>query len=97
MRTIEPIAKVRDCHSRENGTRSEAPALSSLFKNFWTPAFAGVTPIIKFCNCLNILNKFNWLTFIIFYGLYYLLISMSLRIILSEGDKNETKIYNYKR
>ena len=31
---------------------------SSLFKNFWTPAFAGVTPFIEFCNCL-ILQEFK--------------------------------------
>jgi hypothetical protein len=37
----EPIKKVRDCHSRESFE-------SSLFKNFWTPAFAGATPFLSF-------------------------------------------------
>jgi hypothetical protein len=29
---------------------------SSLLKNFWTPAFAGVTPFVEFCNWLLKIN-----------------------------------------
>jgi hypothetical protein len=42
------------CHSGESRVRSEALALSSHFKSFWTPASAGVTKIEIFYDFVKI-------------------------------------------
>jgi hypothetical protein len=40
-------------HSRGSGARSEAPALSSLYKYFWTPVSTGVTGFWIFYEIIN--------------------------------------------
>ena len=58
LKVIQSIS----CHSGESRARSEALALSSNFKSFWTPALAGVTRIETFQDFvkIGILNFGHW-------------------------------------